>query len=351
MTTILEEQGIEVVAAANVTKVEGGDTKTVVAEVAGGERRFEAAEVLVATGRRPVLDGLDLEKAEIGADERGLLALDDELRTTNPRVYAAGDVTGAPQFVYVAAAQGTLVADNAIAGRGRKMDYKALPRVTFTTPNIAAVGLTDAQAQEQGYDCECRTLKLKDVPRAIVNLDTRGAIKIVAERGSGKVLGVHAIAANGGDVILAGVYAIKFGLTIQDLADTWAPYLTWQRASSSPRRRSPRTSACCRAAPPSAKDCYGCARDRIGGDYATEGSESDHPLAACPRNRRDRCVRGGDRGVRFERGLPWNPSVRRSSVDRACGESKSIRRQGHLGRGRSAVPRICPDRGVGREAH
>jgi mercuric reductase len=226
MTTILKEQGIEVVAAAKVTKVDGGDTKTVVAEVAGGERRFEADEVLVATGRRPVLDGLDLEKAEIEADERGLLVLDDELRTTNPRIYAAGDVTGAPQFVYVAAAQGTLVADNAIAGRGRKMDYKALPRVTFTTPNIAAVGLTDAQAQEQGYDCECRTLELNDVPRAIVNLDTRGAIKIVAERGSGKVLGVHAIAANAGDVILAGVYAIKFGLTIQDLADTWAPYLT-----------------------------------------------------------------------------------------------------------------------------
>ncbi|MGH7426882.1 MAG: mercury(II) reductase [Candidatus Methylomirabilaceae bacterium] len=226
MTTILTDQGIEVVAGAKVVRVEGGETKTVIAEVGGQERRFDAAEVLVATGRRPVLDGLELGKAGIERDERGNLVLDDELRTTNKRVLAAGDVTGAPQFVYVAAAQGTLAADNAVSGAGRKMDYKALPRVTFTTPNIAAVGLTDAQAQEQGYDCECRTLDLEHVPRPIVNLDTRGAFKIVAETGTGKILGVHAIAPNAGDIILAGVYAVKFGLTVQDLADTWAPYLT-----------------------------------------------------------------------------------------------------------------------------
>jgi mercuric reductase len=226
MTTILKEQGIEVFASAKVTRVEGGDIKAVVAEVEGGERRFQAAEILVATGRRPVLAGLDLERAGIETDERGMLALDDQLRTTNGKVFAAGDVTGAPQFVYVAASQGTLAADNAVARRSRRMDYKALPRVTFTSPNIAAVGLTDAQANEQGYDCECRTLELENVPRAIVSLDTRGAIKIVAERDTGKVLGVHAIAANAGDVIMAGVYAIKFGLTVTDLADTWAPYLT-----------------------------------------------------------------------------------------------------------------------------
>ncbi len=215
MTKIVSEQGIEVVTSAKVTRVEGGETKTVVAEVGGQERRFPAAEVLVATGRRPVLDGLDIDKAGIQRDERGNLVLDDELRTTNSKVFAAGDVTGAPQFVYVAATQGTLAADNAVSNAGRKMDYKALPRVTFTTPNIAAVGLTDAQAQEQGYECESRVLELQDVPRAIVNLDTRGAIKIVAERGTGKILGVHAIAANAGDIILAGVYAVKFGLTVQ----------------------------------------------------------------------------------------------------------------------------------------
>ena len=226
MKRILADQGIGVVTGAKVTRVEGGERKAVIAEADGEERRFEVAEVLVATGRRPVLDGLDLDKGGIETDERGSLVLDDELRTTNARVFAAGDVTGAPQFVYVAAAQGTVAADNAISSAGRKMDYEALPRVTFTSPNIAAVGLTDEQARAQGYDCECRTLELEHIPRPIVNMDTRGAFKIVAERATGKVLGVHAIGANAGDVILAGVYAVKFGLTIQDLADTWAPYLT-----------------------------------------------------------------------------------------------------------------------------
>jgi mercuric reductase len=226
MTEILESQGIEVITSANVTRVEAGPPKVVVAETSAGEVRLTGAEILVATGRRPVLDGLDLEKADIELDDRGGLELDETLRTTNPKVFAAGDVTGAPQFVYVAAAQGTVAADNAVGDAGRRMDYTALPRVTFTTPNIAAVGLTDEQAVAAGYACECRVLPLEHVPRARVNLDTRGLIKIVADRSNGRVLGVHALAEGAGDVILAGVYAVKFGLTTDDLADTWAPYLT-----------------------------------------------------------------------------------------------------------------------------
>lgn len=226
MTQILRDEGIEAATSAKVIRAEGGEQKAVIAQFDGQERRFEASEILVATGRRPVLDGLDLDKAGIELNERGALTLDDELRTTNPKVFAAGDVTGAPQFVYVTAAHGTLVADNSVGGLHRKMDYKALPRVTFTLPNIAAVGLTDQQANEAGFECECRVLDLKHVPRAVVNLDTRGMIKIVAERASGKILGVHAIAANAGEIVLPAVYAVKFGLTVQDLAETWAPYLT-----------------------------------------------------------------------------------------------------------------------------
>ncbi len=230
ITRVLDEQGIQALTSATVVRVEGGQPKTVVAQAGGRQRRVRAEEVLVATGRRPVLDGLDLQAAGVQRDERGGLVLDEELRTTNPKVFAAGDVTGAPQFVYVAGAQGTLAADNAVAGAHRTMDYHALPRVTFTTPNIAAVGLTDAQARQAGYDCQCRTLELEHVPRARVNLDTRGAVKVVAERGTGRVLGIHAVAEGAGEAILAGVYAVKFGLTVQDLADTWAPYLTMAEA-------------------------------------------------------------------------------------------------------------------------
>jgi len=226
MTRILQEEGVRVVTSAKVTRVEGGAPKTVVAEAEGGELKLEGAEILVATGRRPVLDGLGLDAAGVEVDDVGGLVLDQTLRTTNPDVLAAGDVTGAPQFVYVAAAQGTMAAENALTGAERTVDYAALPRVTFTTPNIAAVGLTDEQAQEAGYECECRVVELRHVPRARVNLDTRGLFKIVADRRTGKVLGVHALAENAGDAILAGVYAVKFGLTVSDLAETWAPYLT-----------------------------------------------------------------------------------------------------------------------------
>ena len=226
MTQIFEEQGIQVVTSAKVTRVEAGPPKTVVAETSGGELRITGAEILVATGRRPALDGLDLEKAGVEVDERGRLVLDETLRTTNPNVLAAGDVTGATQFVCVAAAQGTLAATNALTPAGRKIDYTALPRVTFTTPNIAAVGLTDEQAVAAGYNCECRVVELRHVPRARVNPDTRGLFKIVADRPTGKILGIHVLAEDAGDVILAAVYAVKFGMTVEEPADTWAPYLT-----------------------------------------------------------------------------------------------------------------------------
>lgn len=108
--------------------------------------------------------------------------------------------------MYVAAAHGTLAADNAISQAAKTVDYRALPRVIFTSPNIASAGVTEAEAVKAGYVTESRVLELEHVPRAIVNLDTRGAFKIVAERGSGKVLGVHIVAGNAGDVILAGVY-------------------------------------------------------------------------------------------------------------------------------------------------
>ena len=226
ITQMFEDEGFDLVNSARAVRVEAGPRKTVVAAVGGAEQRFQAHEILMATGREPLLEGLDLDKAGIELDGDGRLLLNDELRTTNRQVFAAGDVTGAPQFVYVAAAHGTLVADNAIDGAAREMDYKALPHVIFTSPNIAGVGMTEAEALQAGFECDCRTLDLKDVPRAIVNMDIRGVFKIVAEKGTGKVLGIHAVAENAGEVMLAAVYAVKFGLTVKDLSDTWAPYLT-----------------------------------------------------------------------------------------------------------------------------
>jgi mercuric reductase len=163
-------------------------------------------------------------------DGRGFVHVDANMRTSNPKIFAAGDVTGGPQYVYVAAAQGHAAAANAMGAGTGTVDYRGLPSVIFTDPQLASAGLTEADALAAGHACDCRILGLEDVPRGLVEHDTRGAIKLVAERHTGKILGVHALAAGAGDVILAATYAIKYGMTVADVAETWAPYLTMSEA-------------------------------------------------------------------------------------------------------------------------
>lgn len=101
-----------------------------------------------------------------------------------------------------------------------------MPAVVFTRPQLASAGMSEDAALAAGYECDCRILDLSDVPRALVNRDTRGVVKLVADGATGKVLGVHALADGAGEMMLAATYAIRSGMTVDDLADTWAPYLT-----------------------------------------------------------------------------------------------------------------------------
>lgn len=224
---ILMDEGIAVLNA-RATGVDVRDGTKVVHTDQG--TTAEGDSILVATGRRARVDSLDLSTAGIELDDRGSIKVDETMRTTNRQVFAAGDVAGGPQFVYVAAAQGRLAAQNALRGGHEVIDYRGLPDVVFTDPQLASAGMTEAQALAAGYQCDCRLLGLNNVPRGLVSHDTRGAIKLVAEAETGKVLGVHALADGAGDLVLAGVYAVKFGLTISDLASTWAPYLTMSEA-------------------------------------------------------------------------------------------------------------------------
>jgi mercuric reductase len=231
MQEILQEDGATVLTGVKISSVaREGDRRVLNFQHRGGNRKLIVDEVLVATGRRPNTAGLGLEKAGIELTERGAIKVDDHLRTTNPLVWAAGDVTGHPQFVYVAAYEGNLAARNALEGADLKVDFTSLPRVIFTGPTVAAAGLTDEQASAQGIECECRVLPLTAVPRALVNRDTRGFVKIVAERASGRIIGATAVADGAGDVIQAAVYAIQFRLTTDQVAGTWAPYLTFAEA-------------------------------------------------------------------------------------------------------------------------
>lgn len=225
---VFADEGIGILTAATITAARRDPTARSfsIKTAAGRERELAYGEILVAAGRRPVTAGLNLESAGVKTGERGEIVTDEHQRTANPRIWAAGDVTGGLQYVYVAAAQGARAAANALTGASRTVDYTAFPRVTFTSPAIASTGLTEAELIEQGVACDCRVLPLEAVPRAIVDRDTRGVVKLVAEAGTGRVRGAHVFADGAGDVISAAVYAIRARMTVTDLADTWAPYLT-----------------------------------------------------------------------------------------------------------------------------
>ncbi|MEX2323738.1 MAG: mercury(II) reductase [Acidimicrobiia bacterium] len=195
-----------------------------------GAVRLEADRVLMATGRRARTADLGLDLAGVETDPRGQVMVNDSLQSSNDRIYAVGDVTNHPQFVYVAALGGNIAAENAIRGTSRKIDFTTMPRVTFTTPAIASVGLTEEQAREAGKKVITSVLPIDVVPRAIVDHETGGLVKLVADETSGQLLGAHIIADGAGDVIQAAVMALKYRATIEEIASTYHPYLTMAEA-------------------------------------------------------------------------------------------------------------------------
>lgn len=228
MTGALQGEGAVVHVGAHITRVQrGGAARRLTLQVDGDELLVEVDEILVATGRRPATGELGLEAAGVQVDQTGGVIVDAQLRTANPRIWAAGDVvSGAPQFVYVSAYHGALAAENALTGAGRTVDYAGLPRVTFTSPQIASAGLTEMQAREQGHAVKTSVLSLEHVPRALVNHDTRGLIKLVADADDDRLLGASIMSDTAGEIIQTAVLAIRHGVTVSELAATFHPYLT-----------------------------------------------------------------------------------------------------------------------------
>ena len=226
LTEAFRGEGIEVLEQAQASRVAHCAGEFVLTTNLGEQR---ADRLLVATGRTPNTRGLHLEAAGVKVDEQGAIVVDDHMRTSVPNIYAAGDCTTQPQFVYVAAAAGTRAAIN-MAGGDAALDLSAMPAVVFTDPQVATVGLSEAEAHQSGIEADSRTLTLDNVPRALVNFDTRGFIKLVAEAGTGRLLGVQAVAAEAGEFIQTAAIAIRAGMTVHDLADQLFPYLTMGEA-------------------------------------------------------------------------------------------------------------------------
>ena len=223
----LESLDARILTSATATKAgRTGDRLWLDVTIDGAVDRIGAHQLLVATGRRASTAGLGLEAAGVDVDQRGHIVVDDRMATTSPSIFAAGDVTTLPQFVYVAALSGAIAAEHALRGIGRRIDLATMPRVTFTSPPIASVGLTEAQAAEAGHPVMTSLLPLDVVPRSLVDRATAGLMKLVASETDGRLLGAHILADGAGDVIQAAIMAIKHRVTVDEIADTLHPYLT-----------------------------------------------------------------------------------------------------------------------------
>lgn len=228
LAAALSAEGVRVLTTTKVTKA-GSDTGEVELAVNGpqGSHIVVADRVLVATGRSPSTSGLGLDAVGVRVDERGTVVVDGKLRTSNPRIYAAGDVTGALPFTHVAGVHGSIAATNALLAPIRRIDHDRVPWVTFTDPEVAHVGLTEDQARHQHGDAvRTRTITHDHVDRAITEDDTDGFTRIVLDR-EGRVLGATVVAPRAGEMIGELTVLAATRGKLRDLASVVHPYPAW----------------------------------------------------------------------------------------------------------------------------
>ncbi len=217
-----EREGIRVYNQTQASKV-AFDNDSFLVETDHGT--LEADRLLVATGRTPNTAELGLDAIGVEIRANGAIVVDDHMRTSVEHIYAAGDCSSQPQYVYVAAAAGTRAAINMTGGEAA-LDLSSMPAVIFTDPQVATVGLSEVQARADGIETDSRTLELENIPRALANFDTDGFVKLVIEVDSGRLIGTQILAANGGEMIQAAVLAIHNKMTVDQLANQLFPYLT-----------------------------------------------------------------------------------------------------------------------------
>jgi mercuric reductase len=217
----LEEEGIKIYTGVQLEEVtQSSRTKTAKAVIGGTKKEFDADELLFATGRIPNTDRLNAEKAGVKLDHYGFVKVDEEMQTSAPHIWAAGDVIGEPMVETIAAKEGSVAVNNAFTESKKRINFAEVPKAVFTSPEVASVGLTDAEANGQGIKCACGILPLDLVPKAHIIGDTRGLVKLVADSRTKRIVGVHMMAPHAADLIQEGVLAVKYKLTIDDIIDT-----------------------------------------------------------------------------------------------------------------------------------
>lgn len=191
----------------------------------GKEKSFEADKVLITVGRRPNSDQIGLENAGVKTDSHGFIQVNTKMQTNVPGIYAIGDVVGPPMLAHKASKEG-IVAAEVIAGMSSEADFRAIPGVIFTDPEIATVGLTEAQAKEKGHEPIVGKFPFTALGRALLAGETEGFVKIVADKSSDLVLGVHIVGDEASAMISEAALAIEMGATLEDIALTVHPHPT-----------------------------------------------------------------------------------------------------------------------------
>ena len=221
LTEYMKEDGIEIVTGVKLSGISSGKGfKKITGEVDGKTVDFDAEEVLFATGRRANIEKLNLSRTDVQLNERNFIKINKRLKTTVNNIYAAGDVTGEPMLETLAAKEGNIATSNIFQNAKKEINLNEVPSAIFTYPEAAMVGMTEKQVINNGIKCSCSPLEFKFVAKSRIIGDTRGIVKIVIDRKTKKILGVHILAPHAAELIHEGVLAVKFGMTIDDMIDT-----------------------------------------------------------------------------------------------------------------------------------
>ena len=225
LRAILEREGVRIETGVRLTGARSsGGLKTLQGERGGKSVTVAAEEILIAAGRSPIVEDLGLESAGVAFSSRGV-DVDEQLRTTAEKIWAIGDVTGKFPFTHIADYQARIAEHNAMSGKPPQFaDYRATPWITFTDPELARVGLTEAEARAAFDDVNCATVGMKDIARAITADETDGLVKLVTRRSTGEILGGHVLAARGGELLPQIVLAMRFNLPVNAIAETIHAY-------------------------------------------------------------------------------------------------------------------------------
>ncbi|MCH7482885.1 MAG: FAD-dependent oxidoreductase, partial [Chloroflexi bacterium] len=221
MRRVLDGEGITVHTGAMVERVEQrGGRKVVRFKTGEAAQEVGAQEILVAAGIRPNTADMGLDAAGVDTERGGFVQVDQHYRTANPDIFAAGDCIGRMALETVAAKEGALAAENALMVPVRTLNYDHIPHAVFTNPQVASVGLTEAEEMRRFNACSCRTVFMDAVPKALAVNEDRGLFKMVIHPRSSKILGMHIVAPHAADLIHEAALAVKFGLTVEDIIDT-----------------------------------------------------------------------------------------------------------------------------------